>query len=335
MRASRIHRLLLFGLLAAVVVSGCGMLAPVGSKTDTVARELIGMPGVIAVEGSVRELHLTQPRRSVLWVDLDPAVTEPEVLDILTAFDAVNRRTGVEPVSSTLNLSIDHASPLDTDRLKLDFDAPSPQQLAGLAGAWFDLRERFVGADVGLIDYHLGEPQVGFEVTINMPEHFDAVDDLAALRHLRTLFADTGPVTKVFQVGGQFEVERSLPSESTLSLVESVLRTFGILSVHGQFWGDERVRLTTTISAESGLVDFALGVSPLMAEVVDLIPQDAPPIRLSFILGDSRDAAVYFDNEACEYYGDDQAGADSRELLSYWARDGRTLLDGSRAADCS
>ncbi|MBX3094866.1 MAG: hypothetical protein KF680_10085 [Cryobacterium sp.] len=335
MRTSRILGLLSMVVLTSLTVGGCGVITPVESKTNTIARELSGMPGVLAVRGDFRELHPVQPRRSALWVDLDPAATEAEVLDILTAFNAVNLRTGVDRVNSILNLVIDHGTPLDTDRLTLDFDAPSAQELAGLARAWFDLREHFAGADVELLRHRFGQPGAGFELSVTMPEHFAVVDDLDAIRHVRDLFADIGPVMKIFEVDGRFTVERALPSESTLAIVESIVTTDGVISAQGQLWGDESIRLTATVSNESGLVDFALGVSPLMAEVVDLIPADAPAIRLSFRLGDSSDVAVYFDNEACKYYGEGLAGAESRKLLSYWARDGRTLRDGSTAASCA
>jgi hypothetical protein len=88
------------------------------------------------------------------------------------------------------------------------------------------------------------------------------------------------------------------------------------------------------MSAQAGLVDFSIGVSPLMARVVDLVPEDAVPLRLSFRLGDARQPAVFFENASCEPYAGLRDRDESRALLLHWARDGRTLRDGATAASC-
>lgn len=319
--------------LVPAALSGCGADRPVEAKTDAVARALEGMPGVLAVSAEVHEQSLSRGRYSSLGVELDRAVSPGQVRDVIDAFTDENLRTGVDGVSSILNLRIDVGSPLDTEYLVLDYPHASPHQLERLTRAWFELRERFTGVSVELMRGGVTHPGAVFEVSIGMPEGSTELDGLEAIRLVGSLLDDAGTVRKIFPVRGHFEVVGGLPGEATLRLVQSIIEHEGVLASRGSFWGDDLVRLEATISGESALVDLGIGVPRVMAGVVDLIPQDSPAMRLDFVVRDSDRAGASFDNETCDRFGEGPSAALSGTLMSYWARDGRTLRDGS-PADC-
>lgn len=334
MRATRALGVLLTAVMVTITLSGCIFNREMETKTLSIAGQIEKMPGILEIEPTFREISLGQPRQSSIWLTLAAEVTEAEVLDILTAFSAANVASGIQPLSTKLTLRPEAEDVSDWELLRLDLAEPSAQQLSDLARTWFELRTRYANTDVALIRSNYRQHPWGFEVSIRMPEGSTVMAELAAIRDVSGLFADIGPVTKLFAVKGGFTVERSLPSESTLALAESIAATEGLSKLSGTFFGEEMFDLDARMSEESGLVDFAIGVSPVMARVVDLVPSGTVPVRFSFRLGDARERTAFFYNESCERYRELPASDQSRALLLYWARDGRTLLDGSTAASC-
>lgn len=334
MHTSRALGILLTTVMVSLTLSGCLNGYGTEERGASIARELGDMPGVLEVEASFKEPVLGVSPYSAVWISLTGDVTEPQVLDILTTFSGANLAAGTEHVSTSLQMRIETDDVNVTERLELDFAEPNSQLLAGVVRAWFDLRGRYVDTRVGLIKQFLGSNPAGFEVTIDMPEGSTAASELEAIRDVSSVFTDIGRVTQLFMVDGRFKASSGLPSEATIAAAESMVATEGITDLRGQFYGDEIAHLDARMSDPPGPLDPAAGIPSALVQAVDLITGDESAMSVAFQIGDDPNVEWFFRNDSCEQYSELSDDNESRALLLHWARDGRTLLDGSTAASC-
>jgi hypothetical protein len=161
--------------------------------------------------------------------------------------------------------------------------------------------------------------------------------DVTALHDAQGDFAKLGDVGRYEQVDGRFAASAGLPTDDDLRLlavIDTVLAADGQEpDLRGEYNGlDTSFSLVASV-AES--TDEATGLNAAAVRALDAIPASgAPGLQFQFVSAADKHVIGTFDDRSCDAYSGTPADDPGRLLLAYWARDGRTLLDGSAAESC-
>ena len=326
---SRTNQLVAAIALAAFAVaglSGCVGGGPVATKTDAIAGQLKSLPGVTATDTAFNEHTVTSDPHSLITLTLDPAVTADEVATIIAAFAKANTDTGLDELSSELNLAAGE------DTLDLLYAPITDAQVKTLAGSWTDLRGTYASTALGMIIASGSDYVVNLAVGLGKSS-FEG--DLTALQAARGELEPLGDVGRYEQSDGRFAASSGLPDDAALSLliaIDSVLAADGTdPDLHGEYDGLSTSFSLTAKVADS--TDAASGLNAAATRLVAALPAAADGITIAFLAADGAPVA-FFDDRSCDAYVGLEAADPSRKLLEYWGATGRTLLDGSTVASC-
>jgi len=318
-------------LLAAGALAGCDALGgPVTDKTNAILKQLSALPGVVASTSTQGERSLSSEPHSELKLEVAADATAAQLDKIVTTFAHANVETGLDKVVSELDL----AAQGTTDTLQLLYGKISDAQATTLADSWLDLRGRYTSTALGLVISSGTDYIVNLSVGLGQSS-FEG--DLTALHDAQADFAKLGDVGRYDQVDGRFAASGGLPDDTMLAQlvsIEAVLTADGTEpDLRGEYDG-----LTTSFSlvaAVADSTDAGNGLNAAAVRLLDTIPAAGAGITVKFVSATDRHEIATFDDRSCDSYVGLAAGDPSVQLLAYWARDGRTLRDGSTAESCN
>ena len=202
-----------------------------------------------------------------------------------------------------------------------------------LAAGWVGARGTYTATDLGMVVASGTDYVVNLKVALGKSS-FEG--DLAALQAARAAFEPLGDVGRYEQTDGRFAASGGLPDDGALSLlvaIDSVLAADGTEpDLRGEYDG-----LTTSFSLAAKVAestDAANGLNAAAARLVTALPADGPGLAISFVAAKDNSAVAFFDDRSCDSYVGLAETDQSRQLLEYWGKDGRTLRDGSTVASC-
>jgi hypothetical protein len=319
--------------IAALAVSalvGCIGAGPVTTKTNAILDELRNLPGVVDANTRADERSAQSQPHSMIELKLDPAATVAHVETIVTTFAHANVTTGLDVLSSELHLVVDGGP----DKLELLYPDISDTQATTLAQGWLDLRARYASTDLAMVS----GTGTGYVVNLSVGlGQSSFVGDVTALHDAQGDFAKLGDVGRYEQVDGRFAASGGLPADDDLRLlavIDTVLAADGQEpDLRGEY--DGMGTSFTLVATVADSTDGATGLNAAAVRALDAIPASSPlGLRLQFVSAADRHVIGTFDNRSCDAYSGAPADDPGRLLLAYWARDGRTLLDGSVAESC-
>ena len=327
----RLAAALLVTALALAGLVGCvGGGGPVGTKTNSILGAIANLPGVVGSSTVFNEHSVTSDPHSMIELQVDPKASAEQVAAIIKSFAKANTETGLDVLSSELHL-VTKGGP---DKLELLYAPITDPQATTLAASWLDLRGRYASTDLGMV---VGS-STGYVVNLSVGLGQSTFEgDVTALHDAQADFAKLGDVGRYEQVDGRFAASAGLPSDDDLRLVaviDAVLAADGQEpDLRGEYNGlDTSFSLVATV-AES--TDEATGLNAAAVRALDAIPAATPlGLQLQFVSAADKHAIGTFDDRSCDSYSGTLATDAGRLLLAYWARDGRTLLDGSAAESC-
>ena len=292
-------------LLVVLALSGCGPTGPLPmfTKASTVADAVSGLPGVTEVQPtSVEETNYTAPAAD-LYVRVDDDISEAQLASVLTAFGDADRQSGQDVVFSRLDLYFGEDT---TNEIVAENGVLTEEYAGQLATTIGQLRQDYDSAVLSV------DP-TGWSLSLVLGGEPTLLRDLTALHDARELVEQLGTVRAFDEVDGRFRTEDGLPDDAWLAFLQGFAET--VPDLRGVYYGQDQ--------------SFSLVTDELSTlAVLDAIPADAPPFDIAF--GDD----IFFDNRNCDAWYLLEADDPSIPLLTYWTADGRTLLDGSTAADC-
>lgn len=326
----RLAATLAIGALAVATLAGCvGGDGPVETKTDSVLAAIANLPGVVGSSSTFNEHSITSAPHSLIELEVDPEATAVQVGVILKSFAKANTQTGLTVLSSELHLAT-HGGP---DKLELLYAPITDAQAAALAEGWLDLRGRYASTDLGLVlaggagyvvNLAVGLGQSGFEASV------------AALQDARAVLGPLGDVGRYEQVDGRFAASGGIPDDTALTLLAAMNLLLGAdgqdPDLRGEYdGGGNSFSLVADVAAST---DAATGLNAAIVRTLASIPASGPGLAIEFHAASDKHVVATFDDRSCDAYLGKTATDPNAALLLYWARDGRTLLDGSTAQSC-
>lgn len=325
----------LVATVASLSLAACFDLNAVGRKTEAIYDQLKDLPGVVDGSIEVTETSAFSPRRSAVYLYVADDLTADQAVDIITTFAHANIETGVKPVSAELHL-IDETS-LIRNELQVDYAPLTDATAAALGETWVELLGSTDGASITV-----AAAVSGYDVTANvdLPGEPTIERDLADLAEAGAIFDRIGPIKTYTQADGRFSAYAGLPGEEALAQLATlqaaaVAAGGDITAEYGGTTPQNFVKVIVPVAAAT--VDPANGLPVTIESVVDAIPVDAFPVL--FHVNDEVESidgvtGITFTNVDCGPYPTLVSLEPSRTLALYWARDGRTLLDGSTIESC-
>jgi hypothetical protein len=302
---------LVLALAGILALSGCvnGQAFPILTKTETIADELRELPGVSDVVTAAIEETRYSPATSEVYATVASELTAQQIQTILTTFAASNERTGTDIISTSLALTTGVAA----TSLHVEYEGLTDDLAAALAEQWVLLRGAFEQASLGVVPGQSDDYVVNLEVVLGGDQTFDR--DAGALVAVRSTFDALGAVGTFTETNGAFAAEGGLPNDASLALLYSI--DTAAESLTGTFF---------SASNSYGLV----ASTPSPEAVVNAVP----PVAGTSVYITFDGTELFFDTADCLSYEQLDSSDPSALLLNYWARDGRTLRDGSAAASC-
>lgn len=325
----------LVAAIATLSLSACLDLNAVERKTQTIYDQLKGLPGVVDGSIEVTETDTFSPRRSAVYLDVSDDLTGEQAADIITTFAHANIETGIEPVSAELHLV--NETPLIRNELDLDYAPLTDATATALGETWVDLLTSTDGASITLT-----YASTDYDVTVNvdLPGDPTIERDLADLASAGEIFDRIGPIKTYNQADGRFSAFEGLPGEDAIAQLATIQAA--AVAAGGDIEGEysapsDQNYLTVIVPVAKAAVDPANGLPVTIEAVVDSIPAGAFPVLFSVndeIASIDGVTGITFTNVSCDAYADPITVEPTRTFALYWARDGRTLLDGSSMESC-
>jgi hypothetical protein len=326
-----------FAAIAGVLsLSGCLEFGAIAAKTDAIHEQLADLPGVTGSSVQVTENSAFSARRSAVYLDVSPDVTADQVVTMITTFAHANIETGVDKVSAELHLVLETATM--RNELEVDYAGLTDETAAALGETWIDLLASADGASIVVA----AATATGHSVEVNLALGGEPTieRDLAALAGAADIFGRLGQIRRYSQDDGRFAATDDLPSDAAiaqLATVQAAAVSVGgdITAEYGGLAHQNFIKVIVPVAASA--VDAATGLPTSIETVVDSVTADAFPML--FTVNDEVESidgitGITFTNADCGPYPTLIEIEPSRTLLQYWARDGRTLLDGSTVASC-
>lgn len=314
---------------AASLLAGCVSAGPIATKTDAILQQIIDLPGVVGSSSKFNEHTITSDPHSIIELQVDPKVTAAQVDAIIKAFAKANTETGLTLLSTELHL----ATKGGPDKLELLYAPITDAEASTLADSWLDLRGRYASTDLGMIIASGTDYVVNLSVGLG-ESTFDG--DLTAMHDAQADFAVLGEVGRYEQADGRFAASGGLPDDTALTQLASlnlVLAADGTdPDLRGEYDGLDTSFSLIAVVAES--TDAATGLNAAITRTLDSVPAAGAGIAIEFHSATDQHVVATFDDRSCDSYIGLAATDPTRQLLVYWARDGRTLRDGSTAESC-
>lgn len=321
--------------VASLSLTACFDLNAVGRKTEAIYDQLKDLPGVVGGSIEVTETSAFSPRRSAVYLDVSDDLTGTQAADIITTFAHANIETGIEPVSAELHLV--NETSLIRNELDLDYAPLTDATATALGETWVDLLGSTDGASITVAaaatDYDVA-------VNVDLPGEPTIERDLADLASAHEIFDALGPIKTYNQADGRFSGFQGLPGEDALDQLRTIQAA--AVAAGGDITGEysapnDQNFLTVIVPVAAAAVDPANGLPVTIEAVVDSIPAGAFPVLFS--VNDEIESidgvtGITFTNVSCDAYANPVTVEPTRTFALYWARDGRTLLDGSSMESC-
>ncbi|MEP6480031.1 MAG: hypothetical protein ABJB03_11605 [Rhodoglobus sp.] len=325
----------LVAIVCVVALAGCIEFGEVAAKTDKIYGQVKDLPGVTDSSVEVTENSAFSARRSAIYLDVADGISADQVGTIISTFAHANVETGTDKVSAELHLVN------ETTTMRNEFQvqyAPLTDATAtALADTWVELLGSTDGASITV-----AYASSGYDVALNVALGGDPTiqRDLDALANAGAYFDALGPVHSYNQADGRFSATGGIPGPDAIAqlayLQAAAVSVGGDIS--GAYYAESDLNsVKVVVPVAASAIDPANGLPTSLETVVDAIPAGAFPVV--FGVNDENPSidgvtGIEFSNTKCDRYTTLVSLEPSRTLLLYWARDGRTMLDGSTAESC-
>lgn len=322
-------------VVSVVALTGCIEFGEVAAKTDKVNNQVKDLPGVTASSVETTEKSAFSGRRSAVYLDVAEGITADQVGTIITTFAHANRETGTDKVSTELHLLRETATM--RNELQVQYAPLTDATATALGDTWVDLLGSTDGASITV-----AYASSGYDVDLNvdLPGDPTIQRDLDALANAGTYFDKLGPIHSYNEADGRFSATGGIPGPDAITQL-AYLQAAAVAvggDITGAYYGPSELNsLKVTVPVAASTVDPANGLPTSLETVVDAVPAGAFPVV--FTVNDENPSidgvtGIEFTNAKCDGYATLVSLEPSRTLLLYWARDGRTLINGSTVESC-